>query len=300
MRLLSLVSAALIAVFSGFSHAGSISFYVAAHEDDWQLFMNPNAFNDVNGNLNDKTVFIYLTAGDNGARKTTTYWQARESGANRSVRFLADAAAVGGAPSTTSDVTINGNKVHKVVYKDTVSYFLRLPDGNGDGGGFAQYDGGQSLQKLYSGAISAITTIDAVVTAPSSSRTYYGWNELVGTLIKIVQIESAGFAQVFANMPDPDSTDDHSDHKHAGIAMQDAMASYPCVTQVYFTQNHTGDISVPINETTDEIINEAATWGAMTSGLAETGYNSTYDWIHKLAVGKNYFQVISGSGACAF
>ena len=42
-----------------------VSFYFAAHEDDWQLFMNPSAFQDViNGAA--KTVFVHMTAGDAG------------------------------------------------------------------------------------------------------------------------------------------------------------------------------------------------------------------------------------------
>jgi len=35
---------------------GKVSFYFAAHEDDWQLFMNPAAFEDVSGGAS-KTVF---------------------------------------------------------------------------------------------------------------------------------------------------------------------------------------------------------------------------------------------------
>ena len=42
-----------------------VSFYFAAHEDDWQLFMNPSAFEDVVSGAA-KTVFIHLTAGDAG------------------------------------------------------------------------------------------------------------------------------------------------------------------------------------------------------------------------------------------
>jgi hypothetical protein len=43
-----------------------VSVYFAAHEDDWQLFMNPSAFKDV---IKDaaKTVFVHVTAGDAGA-----------------------------------------------------------------------------------------------------------------------------------------------------------------------------------------------------------------------------------------
>jgi len=42
-----------------------VSFYFAAHQDDWQLFMNPSAFEDVAGGAA-KTVFVHVTAGDAG------------------------------------------------------------------------------------------------------------------------------------------------------------------------------------------------------------------------------------------
>ena len=42
-----------------------VSFYFAAHEDDWQLFMNPSAFHDVLDGAS-KTVVVYGTAGDAG------------------------------------------------------------------------------------------------------------------------------------------------------------------------------------------------------------------------------------------
>ena len=38
-----------------------VSFYFAAHEDDWQLFMNPSAFQDV-ADTGTKTVFVHITA----------------------------------------------------------------------------------------------------------------------------------------------------------------------------------------------------------------------------------------------
>jgi len=44
----------------------TVAFYFSAHEDDWQLFMNPNAYHDVQ-RASTKVVFVYLTAGDAGA-----------------------------------------------------------------------------------------------------------------------------------------------------------------------------------------------------------------------------------------
>src|SRR6266487_1516572 len=73
-----------------------VAFYFGAHLDDWQLFMNPNAYYDVQKPSN-KVVFVYVTAGDagvglgNGGR-SQPYYLARENGAKRSVKFMADAA----------------------------------------------------------------------------------------------------------------------------------------------------------------------------------------------------------------
>src|SRR5215831_4221677 len=77
-----------------------VSFYFAAHEDDWQLFMNPSAFQDViNGAA--KTVFVHLTAGDAGlgaglGGRRHPFYLARENGAEAAIRFMADA---DGAPA---------------------------------------------------------------------------------------------------------------------------------------------------------------------------------------------------------
>src|SRR6185437_7900713 len=74
--------------------ADKVSFYFAAHEDDWQLFMNPSAFQDVLEGAA-KTVFVHVTAGDaglgtgDGGRKRP-YYLARENGAEDAIRFMAD------------------------------------------------------------------------------------------------------------------------------------------------------------------------------------------------------------------
>src|SRR5688500_8171977 len=57
-----------------------VAFYFGAHPDDWQLFMNPNAYYDVQKPSN-KVVFAYVTAGDdgaglgNGGRSHLTIWR---------------------------------------------------------------------------------------------------------------------------------------------------------------------------------------------------------------------------------
>src|SRR3954464_8988543 len=71
------------------------SFYFAAHEDDWQLFMNPSAFLDVAGTRT-KTIFVHVTAGDAGSGlgsrgRKHPFYLARENGAEAAIRFMADA-----------------------------------------------------------------------------------------------------------------------------------------------------------------------------------------------------------------
>src|SRR6185503_231465 len=73
-----------------------VAFYFGAHPDDWQLFMNPNAYYDVQKPSN-KVVFVYVTAGDDGAglgngKGSQPYYLARENGAKLSVAFMANAA----------------------------------------------------------------------------------------------------------------------------------------------------------------------------------------------------------------
>jgi hypothetical protein len=91
---------------------GKVSFYFAAHEDNWQLFMNPAAFEDVSGAAS-KTVFIHVTAGDDGlgagsGGRKHPYYLARENGALAAIRLMADADAT---PISDLDGTLTFNGV---------------------------------------------------------------------------------------------------------------------------------------------------------------------------------------------
>ena len=112
-----------------------VDFYVVAHEDDWQLFMGDQAYADIRAGH--KVVFVYASAGD--ANLGTEYWQTRESAANASAQFVIDlpsAAVVGKGTSECSARQVGGHPLRRCVYGNTVSYFMRLPDGNIDGNGF--------------------------------------------------------------------------------------------------------------------------------------------------------------------
>src|SRR3954463_16519388 len=105
-----------------------VSFYFAAHEDDWQLFMNPTAFQDV-ARPATKTVFIHMTAGDAGlgtgnAGRKHPYYLARENGAATAIHFMADSGALP-VDKTESRIDFNGHQIYRVSYRNTVSYYLR-------------------------------------------------------------------------------------------------------------------------------------------------------------------------------
>src|SRR5688572_22592091 len=104
----------------------TVAFYFSAHEDDWQLFMNPNAYHDVHRPAT-KVVFVYLTAGDAGAglgnaEHAEPYYKARENGAKLSVSFMVDAKSRPGIP-VSSAASFSGHPLVKWTYKNTVSYF---------------------------------------------------------------------------------------------------------------------------------------------------------------------------------
>src|SRR5262249_45887339 len=187
-----------------------VSFYFAAHEDDWQLFMNPSAFVDV-ADARTKAVFVHMTAGDAGLGLGTggrkhPYYLARENGAESAIRFMVDA---GNLPETAevSRIAINGHLIRRVGYRNTAAYFLRLPDGHPTGSGYAE-TGTQSLKLLAEGKIKAITAID-------HSTTYQGWADLVATVRELLDLERERAPQLQLNVADQDpaiNPGDHSDH----------------------------------------------------------------------------------------
>lgn len=187
-----------------------ISFYVVAHADDWQLFMYPNVLNDLAA-PNSKLVFIITTAGDAGLNHR--YWQAREEGAKSSVRFF-----LASRVNIIESEGVEEFNTHPIYYwnaNNAVFYFLRLPDGNLDGSGFAS-DNFQSLSKLNAGTINTITAVD-------NSTTYYSWFDFYTTLQTVFLTESDGILNRWINYLNPDvsvNPNDHADHAATGMAIQ--------------------------------------------------------------------------------
>jgi LmbE family N-acetylglucosaminyl deacetylase len=267
-----------------------IRFYFSPHPDDWQLFMNPNAWNDVQ-QAGSKVVFVYVTAGDgsNGNGPLTTahpYYAARENGARMAVRFVADSGAQP-LDSPITQVSINGHLVARYVYRNTVSYFLRLPDGSLTGGGYAS-TGFQSLLRLHLGEIATLTAID-------QSTVYYGWSDLSATVTALIRGEVGQCAGGWVNLPDPDvvrNPGDHPDHYQTAALVLNAVAREPDFTKAYYVDYATS--SMPNNLSPDDAQIETVTFAQVIAGLNAFGWPAPWDQAHRSWLGKTYVRVDPG------
>jgi hypothetical protein len=231
------------------------NFYVAGDPADWQLLMSSKVASDLGAGA--KTVFIILTAGDEGNSTNSfngsgiAYYMAREKGAVAAAKFAWDMLQT--LPNTSpvpavQIATINSHLIKKYVYNNTVSYFLRLPDGNSGGNGFSN-NGFKSLRKLYSNTISSIAAIDG-------STTYTGWADLTNTIKAIVSTERGLNINVWLNTLSLDSTNantnlnnsgDRSDHYYSAKAAQDAVNNLVWVGVNQFIGNRSANLSANLS-----------------------------------------------------
>ena len=271
-----------------------VSFYFAAHEDDWQLFMNPSAFADV-ADPKTKTVFIHMTAGDAGVGigkrgRKHPYYLARENGAEVAIRFMADA---GEQPvdKISSRVAFNGHPVYRVTYRSTVTYFLRLPDGHPKGVGFPE-TGYQSLERLAKGEIPAIAAVDR-------SATYLGWTDLVSTVRAILDQERASARSVQLNVPEPNESinpGDHSDHLMTAKAALEATKDIACARRVYYLDY--ASRVLPENLAGQQRDMESSVLAVTAAGILALDHASVWHPYHRSYLGRNYFRIEEGVGQC--
>jgi LmbE family N-acetylglucosaminyl deacetylase len=203
--------AALSQVSAEAATCGASVMAVVAHQDDALLFLSPGLLHDIQSG--DCVTTVYLTAGDNGYG--AAYWQSRETGANAGFANMAGVASHW-SQSTTSAAG------HSIL-TDTLQgapnikqLFLRLPDGNTDGSGFAS-DNNESLLKLWTGVIGTIHPVDG-----SPGYTAQG---LVSTLTSLMNtfrpsiIRTQDYAGYVGD-------DDHADHHVTAYFTRAASQGY--------------------------------------------------------------------------
>ncbi|KAE8372487.1 GlcNAc-PI de-N-acetylase-domain-containing protein [Aspergillus bertholletiae] len=176
---------------------------IVAHQDDDLLFMSPDVLNDVRSGRAVRTVF--LTAGDAGLGEA--YWTSRQAGS------LATYAKIAGVANewNEGDAGIEGFDIplYGLAAMPQIELaFMHIPDGNGDGSGFAA-TGGVSLQKLWEGTISEIGTVDA-------SGTTYTKTQLLDVLTDIIESFNPDRINTLDYVNDL-GDGDHSDHHTTGF-----------------------------------------------------------------------------------
>lgn len=273
-----------------------MSVFAVAHEDDWQLFMNPEAYHAMD-EPQEKAVIIHVTAGDAGAGvggEPVPYYFAREEGALRAVRFMANAADPSrgqGVAMASENVDRNGHQVLRYSYANAVIYFLRIPDGNiVTGKVYTPHP--QSLTKLRAGEVAVTETID-------KSARYEGWADLVATLNAIVsseEVAGSGLALHIAELDEKLNVGDHPDHRATAFAMEDVAKLHPCAPLwrhvEYFTK------TMPQNLSGADYMIDVGAWAATTSGLGDNYAKATWEGEHNAWLGRSYSRVQPASASC--
>jgi len=271
-----------------------VSFYFAAHEDDWQLFMNPSAFQDVIKGAA-KTVFVHLTAGDAGlgtglGGRKHPFYLARENGAEAAIRFMADADAAPGE-RVAEPMIFNGHSIYRVSYRNTVGYFLRVPDGNASGAGYA-VTGFQSLKRLAAGDTGTLRAVDG-------STTYHGWDDLVATLRRIIAYERGQAAIAQVNVAETDTRinpNDHTDHLMTAKAALEAVKDLSCIRRVYYVDYASSRL--PQNLDAQQRDMESSVFAVTLAGVQALDHGTSWHHYDQSFVGRNYFRVQEPVGRC--
>lgn len=263
-----------------------VNYYIQGGPSDWQLFMSKKTTDDLSDL--EKTVFISLTAGDEGygnttfGSATTAYYLAKERAAVHAAKF-ADDMINGGTPlavPTAQTVTVGGKSMTKYVYRSTVSYFLRLPDGGQSGAGYAG-TANKSLQLLQQGSIPNITSVDGVTT--------YTWAQLVSTILAIIQAERGGVSQVWlnaANLNTGVNPGDHSDRVYASTAAQQSVAATLWVGIDEFINTHSSNLAA--NLTNGEYQNASGLFGVADWNMLRELYPSKLNTVNRAWLPMDY------------
>jgi hypothetical protein len=253
-----------------------VSFYIVAHQDDWQLFMGYNAYHDIS-DKNSKTVFIYTTSGnagiigDNGHGEghgncgdcSMPYFKSRELGAISSIQLVLPPSKVykwcncWPYPKMTEVIfNANGKKwyVKKYIYCNTVSYFLRIADA--------------SLAALQNGE-SAVTSKEDSTDHQNEFRSD---KDLSALLNSIITYEKGTFDSFWLNTHEVDqkiNPNDHSDHLCTGRICREATKGMK-VNFNYFIGYHSTELGA--NLSTEAAVIEAGLLAAYNKAKLDAGW----------------------------
>lgn len=191
--------------------AAGTTLNIVAHEDDDLLFLNPDLLHAIQAGRKVRTLF--LTAGDSGMG--AEHWRNRELGAQAAYAQMC------GVDNSWTQTDV-GIAEHPIPVFTLSSYpavslvFMRLPDGNINGTGFASTHY-QSLQSLWTSSISTIDAIDG-----SSSYNQVTLLSTLTSLISLFQPDQINTQDYVGSYGDGD----HSDHHSVAYLVQAAVQHY--------------------------------------------------------------------------
>jgi hypothetical protein len=271
-----------------------VSFYFAAHEDDWQLFMNPSAFEDVVSGAA-KTVFVHLTAGDAGlgvgfGGRKHPFYLARENGAEAAIRFMANANSAP-AERVVAPMTFNGHSIYRVSYRNTVGYFLRVRMGIGPATATTILDLNRS-----SGWLTATTRL----CTQWMGRRFITAGTIWSLHCARSSLTNVGTRRLFRSMsPRPMrgiNPQDHSDHLMTAKAALDAVKDSNCVRRVYYVDYASSQL--PQNLDVQKRDMESSVLAVTLAGVQALDHSTSWHHYDESFVGRNYFRVQAPAGRC--
>lgn len=233
---------------------------IVAHEDDDLYFMTPALPDGIATGEPSWTVF--LTAGDAG--RSSSYWLSREAG------IRAAYAQMTGVPNswTSHPVTFEGRTLTAFrlnTVQEVIVVFLRLPDGNPNGTGYAA-TGFESLRNLWNGPPG--TLIHSLDGAHQYTR-----SGLIDLLAAILRQRDPSVLRI------QDMTayhgSDHSDHVHAGRFAFEAHLRHPAAHRLRAYRAYNIE-TLPSNLSAAEIAESDAiitTYGAFDPGVGPRSWN---------------------------
>lgn len=263
--------------------AQELNIFVSAHPDDWQLFMNPNAYHSLDS-IQNKTIFLHTTAGDAGAETNDDYYLAREEGSLRAIRFMVNAQGHKngfGKKMKIDSSKINGHPILNYEYANAKAYFLRLHDGFIVTDSMVEHP--ESLKNFYEGKIKSISPID-------NSTDYASLDDLKTTLKQLIEKESQGYESIVFNVAQTNSIinpNDHPDHLHSSKIIQEIAEDFQHAKVLLYEEYATR--SKPMNIFPEDYLISVGTWGATASGLSDMGFYPTWDEGHNSWLGRQYF-----------
>jgi hypothetical protein len=273
----------LFPIIKAYPQYTSTSFYIIAHQDDWQYFMGINASHDLK-NPQTKVVFIYITAGD-ACQGTGTcssgfpYFASREEGAKNSVLVASEPERHPDSFPSASPNTIrwiDGHAISTWQSGNALMYFLRLPDGRAHGENFSRNS--CSLNPADSSYINLFRRKQFQKLSDICGLTaYHGWNELAMTISAILLSEFKGCSCILHTHEFSPSINigTHVDHRESGLLADFAGRKIPGMQIVY----HLDYITAGMEENLTTVEAEAEFKLFMAYNNAKTGHGCASDFI---------------------